>query len=130
MWEFAESSLDRSRRSSRQSGRSVYRQIANHLQGEIERRGIEPGERLPPIRQLASHRGVSRDTVALAHEALATAGFVESTVGRGTFGCASLDPVLAPSEPIDLELAEAPRRSRPSRNPQSLCAATNKEKPE
>ena len=43
------------------------------------------GDRLPAIRHLASQLDVNRDTVALAYEALAAAGLVESAVGRGTF---------------------------------------------
>ncbi len=66
-------------------GRSVYRQIADHIRLEVEGGRLEEGDRLPAIRNLADRLGVNRDTVALAYEALATAGVVVSSVGRGTF---------------------------------------------
>jgi len=66
-------------------GRPVYRQIAEHILREIEGGHLGGGARLPPIRDLARRLKVNRDTVALAYDALATAGLVESSVGRGTF---------------------------------------------
>jgi GntR family transcriptional regulator/MocR family aminotransferase len=66
-------------------GRPVYRQIAEHILREIEGGRLDGGARLPPIRDLARQLKVNRDTVALAYEALAAAGRVESSVGRGTF---------------------------------------------
>jgi 2-aminoadipate transaminase len=66
-------------------GRPVYRQIAESILQEIEGGRLESGARLPAIRDLARALHVNRDTVALAYDALAAAGLVESTVGRGTF---------------------------------------------
>lgn len=66
-------------------GRPVYRQIAEHFVREIEGGRLVHGSRLPPIRNLAQSLHVNRDTVALAYDALSTAGLVESSVGRGTF---------------------------------------------
>jgi GntR family transcriptional regulator/MocR family aminotransferase len=66
-------------------GRPVYRQIAESILREIESGRLEGGSRLPPIRGLARALRVNRDTVALAYEALAADGLVESAVGRGTF---------------------------------------------
>jgi GntR family transcriptional regulator/MocR family aminotransferase len=74
-------SLDRSAT----DGRPLYQRIAERIRGEVAAERLAPGERLPPIRELARRLGVHRDTVALAYEALAAAGVVESSVGRGTF---------------------------------------------
>lgn len=63
----------------------VYQEIASQLRVQIESGEVVAGTRLPTIRSLASVLGVNRDTVSLAYESLATAGLVESTVGRGTF---------------------------------------------
>jgi DNA-binding transcriptional MocR family regulator len=65
--------------------RPVYQQIADQIRTQIEAERLTAGSRLPPIRDLARDLGVNRDTVALAYESLATAGMVESAVGRGTF---------------------------------------------
>ena len=97
----------------------VYRQIAEQIRLEIEAEKLAVGSRLPPIRDLAKSLRVHRDTVALAYEALAQAGMVESTVGRGTFVRASngvkvalaadFQPELSPIAEKLLEL----ERSRP-----------------
>jgi DNA-binding transcriptional MocR family regulator len=63
----------------------VYRQIADGIRASIESGQLGAGARLPAIRNLASQLEVNRDTVALAYDALSSEGWVESTVGRGTF---------------------------------------------
>lgn len=89
---------DRSR-----SGGPVYLQIACQIREQLESGDLAAGERLPPIRTLASHLGVNRDTVALAYEALVADGLLESVVGRGTFVCSAKAPSRAfESAEIDL----------------------------
>lgn len=79
----------------------VYQQIAAWFRGEIEASRLGPGDRLPPIRALAQRLGVNRDTVALAYESLAREGWLESTVGRGTFVRRPVAaPAPAPCEPV------------------------------
>jgi len=100
-------------------GRPVYRQIAEHILVQIESGRLAGGMRLPPIRDLARELKVNRDTVALAYEALATSGHVESSVGRGTFVRAPASFPAAPGEsyrPVFSALTEKLRdfeRSRP-----------------
>jgi len=79
--------------------RPVYRQIADHIRSQVEGGALVEGARLPPIRSLARDLGVNRDTVAIAYEALASEGWVESVVGRGTFvlGSAATRPVAEPA---------------------------------
>jgi DNA-binding transcriptional MocR family regulator len=67
------------------STRPVYQQIADQMVAEIQRGDRSPGARLPAIRSLARDLGLHRDTVALAYEQLADAGWVEARVGAGTF---------------------------------------------
>jgi 2-aminoadipate transaminase len=82
------------------AGSPVYRQIAEQIREQVESGEMSPGDRLPPIRALASQVGVNRDTVALAYEALASEGMLESVVGRGTFVCS------APVRRVPTELSE------------------------
>ena len=79
-------------RDNARDARPVYRQIADQIRGAIEARSMARGDKLPPIRELARELGVNRDTVALAYEALARGGLVESTVGRGTCVSARVAP--------------------------------------
>ena len=98
--------------------RPVYRQIADQIQGEIEAARLEAGARLPTIRELARTLGVNRDTVAQAYDALAEAGLLESTVGRGTFVAAPAKAngnghAFQPSFPPLVDRLLAFERSRP-----------------
>lgn len=89
--------------------RPVYRQIADQIRGEIAADRLTAGARLPPIRDLARQLKVNRDTVALAYDALARAGVVESAVGRGTFVAdvpAAADALAPLASPLLSPLAE------------------------
>ena len=98
--------------------RPVYRQIADQIQQEIESARLEAGARLPTIRELAKTLGVNRDTVSQAYDALAEAGLLESTVGRGTFVAAPAKPnadghAFQPIFPSLVERLLAFERARP-----------------
>jgi DNA-binding transcriptional MocR family regulator len=63
----------------------LYRQIFDALVGRIRDGALPAGHRLPPTRVLAEELGAHRNTIVRAYEELEAAGFVTSTVGRGTF---------------------------------------------
>jgi GntR family transcriptional regulator/MocR family aminotransferase len=63
----------------------LYRQIFDQVVDRVRSGALPPGFRLPPTRTLARALGTHRNTVVRAYEDLEGAGFVESTVGRGTF---------------------------------------------
>lgn len=69
----------------RNAGDPVYRQICTRLREMIESGALPAGSRLPPTRDLANDLGVNRATVTAAYDALGTLGYVDATVGRGTF---------------------------------------------
>lgn len=64
---------------------ALYQQIAEQLKAHISDGRLPAGARLPTVRQLASDLGVTRLTVQNAYTELQSAGWVESTVGRGTY---------------------------------------------
>ncbi|MBG0829696.1 PLP-dependent aminotransferase family protein [Planomonospora sp. ID67723] len=62
----------------------IYRQLREAvLDGRLQ-----PGERLPPTRELAGRLGVARNTVTVAYDRLTAEGFLTGKVGAGTFVCA------------------------------------------
>lgn len=63
---------------------SLANQIAGFYARAIDDGRMRPGERLPPIRAVASACDVTRATVQNAYRQLAERGLVEGTVGRGT----------------------------------------------
>ena len=64
---------------------ALYQQISEHLKARIGDGRLPAGARLPTVRQLASDLGVTRLTIQNAYSELQTAGWIESTVGRGTY---------------------------------------------
>ena len=89
----------------------VYRQIAEQIRQRVERGELGAGDRLPPIRTLASQLGVNRDTVSTAYEVLAAEGVVDARVGRGTF-IRGLRPRPVPPArgPLDVPLSAGAER--------------------
>lgn len=63
----------------------LYRQIFDQIVERIRSRAFPAGHRLPPSRAFAEELGTTRNTVVRAYADLEAAGFVGSTVGRGTF---------------------------------------------
>lgn len=69
----------------RGSGVTLWRQIAEKIQGDILSGVLASGARLPVEADLAERFGVNRHTLRRALSHLAEQGFIEATAGRGTF---------------------------------------------
>jgi GntR family transcriptional regulator/MocR family aminotransferase len=65
--------------------RAVYLQLADALLSLIRSGKLLSGQKLPGSRDLATLLKINRITVAKAYEELQMQGWLESTVGRGTF---------------------------------------------
>lgn len=63
----------------------IYEQLYNNTVRLISLGALQPGEKLPPVRTLASQLGVNPNTVAKAYQMLERDGVVYSVVGRGSF---------------------------------------------
>lgn len=61
-----------------------YRQIVDQIRASIERRELQPGMALPPVRQLAGDLGVAPNTVARAYAELQSEGWLIGEGRRGT----------------------------------------------
>ena len=61
-----------------------YEQLRRQLVDLIQSGVLHPGERLPPLRQLAGDLGLAVGTVARTYRELETAGLVRSRRGGGT----------------------------------------------
>jgi len=62
-----------------------YRAIADAIADGMETGALAPGERLPPMRDIAFRLSVTTGTVARAYALAASRGHVGGEVGRGTF---------------------------------------------
>jgi GntR family transcriptional regulator len=63
----------------------AYLQIVEQIRALAAGGGLEPGERLPTIRQLADEAHINFNTVARAYRILDAAGVISTQHGRGTF---------------------------------------------
>jgi len=63
----------------------LYHQLRLLLQDQIERGRWQPGDQIPTEAELCERYGISRTPVRQALDALARAGVLTRTVGRGTF---------------------------------------------
>ena len=67
------------------SGVPFYRQIIDQVKSAIATGRLEPGNRLPTVRQLAVDLSVNPNTVSRAYTELELTGLVETHMGSGTF---------------------------------------------
>ncbi|MGH9686654.1 MAG: GntR family transcriptional regulator [Candidatus Acidiferrales bacterium] len=65
------------------SERPAYGQIVSELRALLVAAEFEPGDRLPPVRQLAIDLGVHHNTVAESYRVLAEEGWLDLNRGRG-----------------------------------------------
>jgi GntR family transcriptional regulator len=67
------------------SGVPFYRQIIDQVKSSIATGALEPGDRLPTVRQLAVELSINPNTVARAYTELELTGLVETQMGSGTY---------------------------------------------
>lgn len=67
------------------SGVPVYRQIIDQVHAARASGSIDPGERLPTVRQLAVDLSVNPNTVVRAYRELELTGVLTTHQGTGTF---------------------------------------------
>lgn len=86
--------------------RKTYELVAERLTEEIRSRTLEPGDLLPPERELVSAFGVGRSSIREALRMLESRGLIEGR-GHGTFAVAQLTNPLNHSLNLLLEADEA-----------------------
>jgi GntR family transcriptional regulator/MocR family aminotransferase len=69
----------------RDSAMAGYRWLAQAVRAEILDGRLRPGTRLPATRDLAGQYGLSRGTIINAFEELKSEGYLEGSVGSGTY---------------------------------------------
>jgi len=81
----------------RESGIPLFRQLYTYVRMEIESGRLEPGRKLPSIRELSAFLLVGRNTVEAAYQQLIAEGYVDSRPRSGLYA-ASVEAVMgAPS---------------------------------
>jgi len=67
------------------SPKTIYRQICDRVKRDVAAGVLRPGDRLPPIRDVAAGLRVNRNTVARAYQELEREGVIVSRAGSGSF---------------------------------------------
>jgi GntR family transcriptional regulator len=92
------------------TGLPRYRQIANALRDQIQRREWSTNDRLPGEEQLAVQFGVSKLTMRQALGVLLSEGLIRRVHGKGTFVTDFWQPttVLTSARPLDAIMLDTP----------------------
>ena len=95
------------------TGRAKYKALAQAIREGIVSGQLSPGEKLPPVRDLAYRVGVTPGTVARAYSLLIDEGRLIAGVGRGTYVAGGMSATAGPiSTPVMLDLPNnAPDRA-------------------
>lgn len=81
---------------SKQHAKPLYEQLYLYISGEIKDGSLSENERLPSKKALASHLGISQNTVETAYSMLAQEGYIRSKPKSGFYVC-KLDSFLPPT---------------------------------
>lgn len=66
-------------------GRPIYEQVRDGLRQLLVTGAIQPGDKLPSVRQLAGQLAINPNTIQRAYESLEQEGYVYSVPGKGSF---------------------------------------------
>ena len=67
------------------SGVPITKQIAEQIRTRCASRALQPGDRLPSVRQLAQELAVNQNTILRVYERLTAEGLLERRHGDGTY---------------------------------------------
>jgi GntR family transcriptional regulator len=65
--------------------RPIYTQIVEGFREQIIAGILQPGDRLPSVRELASQLAINPNTIQRAYRELEAAGWIASVAGKGSF---------------------------------------------
>lgn len=67
------------------SSTPIYIQLVQGVKEAVARRLLQPGDRMPTVRELASLLMINPNTIAKAYQRLEQEGIIETMRSRGTF---------------------------------------------
>ena len=65
----------------------IYTQIVENLQTQIASGILQPGDKLPSVRELAQNLSINPNTIQRAYRELEAAGHIQTLPGKGCFVC-------------------------------------------
>ena len=99
------------------SGVALHRQIYDSIRGAILSGRLRSGEKLPSTRALSKSLGIARATVTMSFDSLLSEGYIEASVGAGTFVSRALPeelmrPASSTVDPATLEASTPKVKAR------------------
>ena len=70
--------------------RPIYTQIMDGIREQIATGILEPGEKLPSVRELAAALTINPNTIQRSYRLLEMEGWIATVPGKGCFVCANL----------------------------------------
>ncbi|HHV16410.1 MAG TPA: GntR family transcriptional regulator [Gelria sp.] len=67
------------------SSTPIYQQLVDGVKELVARGILEPGERMPTVREMAAELSLNPNTIAKAYQRLEQEGIIETMRSRGTF---------------------------------------------
>ena len=72
--------------------RPIYAQIIDGFREQIAGGALQPGDRLPSVRELAAELAINPNTIQRAYRELELQGFIATVPGKGCFVCKTAAP--------------------------------------
>ncbi|MEQ2526306.1 GntR family transcriptional regulator [Robertmurraya yapensis] len=89
-----------------QASKPIYWQIVDRICHQIVRGEIQPGEKLPSVREMAIQTGVNPNTVQRTYSELERMAIVETKRGQGTFVTEAKDIISELKSRLQKEIIE------------------------
>ena len=67
--------------------RPIYSQIVDRIRSQIGSGILQPGDKLPSVRELAAQLAINPNTIQRAYRELEMAGWIATVPGKGCFVC-------------------------------------------
>jgi len=69
----------------------IYTQIVENFRKQIAAGVLQPGDKLPSVRELAARLSINPNTIQRAYRELEQQGVIETLPGKGCFVCVAAD---------------------------------------
>ena len=86
--------------------RPIYAQIIDGIREQIAAGILEPGEKLPSVRELAAGLAINPNTIQRAYRSLELEGWIATVPGKGCFVCGNLQTKQREQEKLLKQLDE------------------------
>mgnify|MGYP002926837465 CR=1 FL=1 len=83
-----------------QDRRPLYEQVEEKFRNLILKGVLEPGSRMPSVRQLAMELSINPNTIQRAYNELESEGYIYSVAGKGSFVSGTADADAARRETL------------------------------